>query len=250
VQLEAPADLGHDLGFVQAMHVEPEYRQARLVGLRSAKEDSNWCSRISPSPYSISEIAAWSVLRSPRWTSAPGAMPTLAALERRLGGAGAGAIRLGIRHGGRLGARERRYHTGGKSPLPPAGRDGMDGRDSDGMSANKIKRHVIGRIMALTIGVPRETLAGEKRVATVPEVVEKLIKLGFAVAVESGAGDAANCRRRQLPRRRCQVIEGAAACGRLRHRLQGRRADYGGSRPDARRRHPDRLRLAGAETRN
>ncbi len=42
------------------------------------------------------------------------------------------------------------------------------------------------------IGVPRESAAGEKRVATVPEVVEKLIKLGFRVAVESGAGDAAN----------------------------------------------------------
>ena len=42
------------------------------------------------------------------------------------------------------------------------------------------------------IGVPRETFPGEKRVATVPDVVEKLIKLGFAVAVESGAGDAAN----------------------------------------------------------
>ena len=47
--------------------------------------------------------------------------------------------------------------------------------------------------MALLIGVPKETAVGEKRVATVPEVVEKLIKLGFAVAVESGAGDAANC---------------------------------------------------------
>jgi NAD(P) transhydrogenase subunit alpha len=46
--------------------------------------------------------------------------------------------------------------------------------------------------MSMTIGVPRETYAGEKRVATVPEVVEKLIKLGFAVRVESGAGDAAN----------------------------------------------------------
>ncbi|MEF8700583.1 MAG: Re/Si-specific NAD(P)(+) transhydrogenase subunit alpha [Candidatus Accumulibacter sp. UW20] len=46
--------------------------------------------------------------------------------------------------------------------------------------------------MPLTIGVPRETAAGEKRVATVPEVVEKLIKLGFTVIVESGAGDAAN----------------------------------------------------------
>ncbi|MHB1429164.1 MAG: Re/Si-specific NAD(P)(+) transhydrogenase subunit alpha [Rhodocyclaceae bacterium] len=47
--------------------------------------------------------------------------------------------------------------------------------------------------MALQIGVPRETFPGEKRVATVPEIVEKLVKLGFAVAVESGAGDAANC---------------------------------------------------------
>ena len=46
--------------------------------------------------------------------------------------------------------------------------------------------------MSLTIGVPRELFAGEKRVATVPEVVEKLRKLGFAVLVESGAGDAAN----------------------------------------------------------
>jgi H+-translocating NAD(P) transhydrogenase subunit alpha len=44
----------------------------------------------------------------------------------------------------------------------------------------------------MLIGVPRETAAGEKRVATVPEVVEKLAKLGFRVAVESGAGDAAN----------------------------------------------------------
>ena len=43
------------------------------------------------------------------------------------------------------------------------------------------------------IGVPREIFPGEKRVATVPEVVEKLVKLGFGVAVESGAGASANC---------------------------------------------------------
>ncbi len=47
--------------------------------------------------------------------------------------------------------------------------------------------------MPQIIGVPKETAAGEKRVATVPEVVEKLIKLGFKVMVQSGAGDAANC---------------------------------------------------------
>jgi len=45
---------------------------------------------------------------------------------------------------------------------------------------------------AQRIGVPREIFPGEKRVATVPEVAEKLIKLGFKVSVESGAGDAAN----------------------------------------------------------
>lgn len=41
------------------------------------------------------------------------------------------------------------------------------------------------------IGVPRETFPLEKRVATVPEVVEKLIKLGFEVVIESGAGEPA-----------------------------------------------------------
>jgi NAD(P) transhydrogenase subunit alpha len=46
--------------------------------------------------------------------------------------------------------------------------------------------------MPQVIGVPRETAAGERRVATVPEVVGKLLKLGFKVAVESGAGEAAN----------------------------------------------------------
>jgi len=44
----------------------------------------------------------------------------------------------------------------------------------------------------MRIGVPKERAEGEKRVATVPDVVAKLIKLGFTVAVESGAGDASN----------------------------------------------------------
>jgi NAD(P) transhydrogenase subunit alpha len=45
--------------------------------------------------------------------------------------------------------------------------------------------------MALVIGVPRESFPGERRVATVPEVAEKLIKQGFRVVVEAGAGDTA-----------------------------------------------------------
>ncbi len=44
----------------------------------------------------------------------------------------------------------------------------------------------------MRIGVPREIFAGEKRVATTPDVAAQLIKLGFEVAVESNAGAAAN----------------------------------------------------------
>ena len=44
----------------------------------------------------------------------------------------------------------------------------------------------------MRIGVLTETADGEKRVATVPDVVVKLIKLGFSVSVQSGAGDAAH----------------------------------------------------------
>ncbi|MBI5259345.1 MAG: Re/Si-specific NAD(P)(+) transhydrogenase subunit alpha [Burkholderiales bacterium] len=64
--------------------------------------------------------------------------------------------------------------------------------------------------MALRIGVPRETAAGEKRVATVPDVVEKLIKLGFSVAVESGAGDAANFGDDTYRAAGAEIVPGAA----------------------------------------
>ena len=44
----------------------------------------------------------------------------------------------------------------------------------------------------MRIGIPREIYAGEKRVATTPDVAAQLIKLGFDVAVETNAGAAAN----------------------------------------------------------
>lgn len=44
----------------------------------------------------------------------------------------------------------------------------------------------------MRIGVPKEIYAEEKRVATTPEVAEKLKKLGFSVAVECGAGALSN----------------------------------------------------------
>ncbi|NIN35469.1 MAG: Re/Si-specific NAD(P)(+) transhydrogenase subunit alpha [Gammaproteobacteria bacterium] len=40
----------------------------------------------------------------------------------------------------------------------------------------------------MKICVPKEVYTGEKRVATTPDVTAQLIKLGFTVAVESGAG--------------------------------------------------------------
>ena len=40
----------------------------------------------------------------------------------------------------------------------------------------------------MTVGVPRECRAGERRVAATPETVARLIKLGFEVLVETHAG--------------------------------------------------------------
>ena len=44
----------------------------------------------------------------------------------------------------------------------------------------------------MKIGVPRETAAGERRVALVPEVVAKLAESSHQVVVEGGAGSAAS----------------------------------------------------------
>lgn len=44
----------------------------------------------------------------------------------------------------------------------------------------------------MKIGIPKEVHSGEKRVATTPAVTEQLIKLGFKVTIETGAGQAAN----------------------------------------------------------
>ncbi|MDH3512990.1 MAG: Re/Si-specific NAD(P)(+) transhydrogenase subunit alpha [Gammaproteobacteria bacterium] len=44
----------------------------------------------------------------------------------------------------------------------------------------------------MKIGIPKEIHRGEKRVATTPDVATELQKLGFTVAIESGAGAAAD----------------------------------------------------------
>ena len=47
---------------------------------------------------------------------------------------------------------------------------------------------VLIRFPALSIGIPKETEDLEKRVAQTPESVAKLVKEGFSVKVEKGAG--------------------------------------------------------------
>src|SRR4051812_45042373 len=43
---------------------------------------------------------------------------------------------------------------------------------------------------AMKVGIPKEIYPHEARVAATPETVQRIIKLGFEVAVQAGAGDA------------------------------------------------------------
>jgi NAD(P) transhydrogenase subunit alpha len=65
--------------------------------------------------------------------------------------------------------------------------------------------------MAQVIGVPKEVYPGEKRVATVPEVVPKLAKLGFEVIVQSGAGEGASISDEAYAAAGARVVPDAAA---------------------------------------
>jgi NAD(P) transhydrogenase subunit alpha len=65
--------------------------------------------------------------------------------------------------------------------------------------------------MAQVIGIPKEVFPGEKRVATVPDVVPRLAKLGFSVIVESGAGDAASIADDAFAAAGARVVPDAAA---------------------------------------
>ncbi len=44
----------------------------------------------------------------------------------------------------------------------------------------------------MLIAIPRESIAGENRVAMVPESVKRLVAQGFSVAVEASAGAGAS----------------------------------------------------------
>ena len=65
--------------------------------------------------------------------------------------------------------------------------------------------------MPQVIGVPREVFPGEKRVATVPDVVPRLAKLGFGVIVQSGAGEAASISDAAYEAAGARIVADAAA---------------------------------------
>ena len=62
----------------------------------------------------------------------------------------------------------------------------------------------------MRIGVPKENYEGERRVATTPEVAAQLIKLGYDVSVESGAGAAASFSDDAYREAGCDVVATAA----------------------------------------
>jgi len=62
----------------------------------------------------------------------------------------------------------------------------------------------------MKIGVPREIHEDERRVATTPEVAAELQKLGFDVAVEAGAGRAANYSDDAYREAGCEVVASAS----------------------------------------
>ncbi len=63
----------------------------------------------------------------------------------------------------------------------------------------------------MKIGVPKELHAGERRVATTPEVAEQLIKMGFSVTVETGAGKGANFSDAAFEAAGCDVVATSGA---------------------------------------
>jgi NAD(P) transhydrogenase subunit alpha len=62
----------------------------------------------------------------------------------------------------------------------------------------------------MRIGVPKEIYDGECRVATTPDVVAQLKKLGFDVAVESGAGEKASFSDDAYREAGCEIIDSAS----------------------------------------
>ncbi len=63
----------------------------------------------------------------------------------------------------------------------------------------------------MRVGIPKETLQGERRVAVTPDTVRKLRDLGFTVAIETGAGQGAACTDEAYQAAGAEIVPDAAA---------------------------------------
>ncbi|MCF6355309.1 MAG: Re/Si-specific NAD(P)(+) transhydrogenase subunit alpha [Candidatus Polarisedimenticolaceae bacterium] len=63
--------------------------------------------------------------------------------------------------------------------------------------------------MTMKIGIPKEVHDNEKRVAATPETVERIRKLGYTMAIEAGAGAAANFSDEAYKEAGAEIIEDA-----------------------------------------
>src|SRR5690606_40108463 len=63
----------------------------------------------------------------------------------------------------------------------------------------------------MRIVVPRETAAGERRVALVPETVGRLVEAGLEVGIEAGAGERAGYLDQAYADAGATIVPGAAA---------------------------------------
>src|SRR5205823_970383 len=61
------------------------------------------------------------------------------------------------------------------------------------------------------IGVPKESYPGERRVALVPIALPALVKAGFEVVIEAGAGDEAGYRDAQYAEKGAKILPDRAA---------------------------------------
>ncbi len=65
----------------------------------------------------------------------------------------------------------------------------------------------------MRVGVPKEVAANERRVALVPDAVARLVKGGFEVAIERGAGTAAACPDDAYKASGAMIVDRAAVLG-------------------------------------
>ena len=62
----------------------------------------------------------------------------------------------------------------------------------------------------LKVGIPKESVFGERRVAATPQTCARIVKLGYDVIVEAGAGEAANYVDATYAEAGVQIVDAAA----------------------------------------